>query len=99
MQYLVSFLVLQSSHWGRERWLLKNCFKCHVTVSALCLFLAVQCVGLQCVIVVFPSHTPMIKNCFPAPIKHICVVIVRNKLITYVCILSAGLSVHFYRYR
>ena len=58
VQYLVSFLVLQSSHWGRERWLLKNCFKCHVTVSALCLFLTVQCVGLQCVIVVFPSHNP-----------------------------------------
>ena len=23
VQYLVSFLVLQSSRWGRERWLLK----------------------------------------------------------------------------
>ena len=28
VQYLVSFLVLQSSRWGRERerWLLENCF-------------------------------------------------------------------------
>ena len=40
----------------RERRLLKNCFYCHVTVSAMCLFLAVQWVGLQCVIVVFPGH-------------------------------------------
>ena len=40
----------------RERRLLKSCFKCHVTVSAMCLFLAVQWVGLQCVIVVFPGH-------------------------------------------
>ena len=45
VQYFVSFLVLQSSQ--KERWLLKNCFKCHVTVSVLCLFLTVQCVGLQ----------------------------------------------------
>ena len=59
VQYLVSFLVLQSSCWGRERWLLKSCFKCNVTVSALCLFLTVQCVSLKCVIVVFPSHTPL----------------------------------------
>ena len=59
VQYLVSFIVLQSSRWGRETWLLKNCFKCHVTVSALCFFLTVQCVGLQCVFVVFPSHTPL----------------------------------------
>ena len=56
MQYLVSFLVLQSSRRGRERWFLKNCFLCHGTVSAMCLFLAVQWVGLQCVIVVFPGH-------------------------------------------
>ena len=26
VQYLVSFLVLQSSRWGRERWLLKIAF-------------------------------------------------------------------------
>ena len=26
VQYLVAFLVLQSSRWGRERWLLKNAF-------------------------------------------------------------------------
>ena len=29
---------------------------CHVTVSLLCLILAVPCVGLQCVTVVFPCH-------------------------------------------
>ena len=59
VQYLVLFLVLQSSRWGRERWLLKTCFKCHVSVSDLCLFLKVQCVGLQCVIVVFHNNTPL----------------------------------------
>ena len=48
VQYLVSFVVLQSSRGGRERWLLKNCFNCHATVSVLCVFLTVQCVGLQC---------------------------------------------------
>ena len=32
-------------------------FWCHVTVSALWLFLTVPLVGLQCVIVVFPDHT------------------------------------------
>ena len=58
MQYLVSFLVLQSSRWGRERekWLLKNCFYVMGLVSAICIFLAVQWIGLQCVNVVFPGH-------------------------------------------
>ena len=37
MQYLVSFLVLQSSRWGRERWLLKNCFVCDGTANAMSL--------------------------------------------------------------
>ena len=32
-------------------------FCCHVTVSVLCLFLAVLMVGLQCVIEAFPDHT------------------------------------------
>ena len=32
---------------------------CHVAVSALCLFLMVLCIGLQCVIVVFPGHTTL----------------------------------------
>ena len=44
VQYLVSFQVLQSSRWGRERWLLNNSFKCHVTVSALCLYVSVNSV-------------------------------------------------------
>ena len=41
----------------------------------------------------------MINNGYPAPFEHICDVIVRNNLITDVCALSAGLSVHFYRRR
>ena len=44
LQYIVSFLVLQSSGWGRESWLLKIAFRYHVTVSALHLFLMVQLV-------------------------------------------------------
>ena len=32
----------------------------HVTVSILCLFLAVPWVGLQCLIVAFPSHTHLL---------------------------------------
>ena len=42
VQYIVSFLVLQSSCRGRECWLLKIAFKCNVTVNALHLFLMVQ---------------------------------------------------------
>ena len=57
VQYLVLFVVLQSSRWGRERWLFKNCFQCHVIVSALCRFLTVQWVGLHNVMVVFAGHT------------------------------------------
>ena len=48
VQYLVSSLVLQSSHWGKEGCLL-NCS--HVAVSVHCLFLMVPWVGLQCLIV------------------------------------------------
>ena len=43
MQYLVSILVLQSTRYGRESWLLSTCS----------LFLTVWLVGLQYVIVVF----------------------------------------------
>ena len=32
-------------------------FKCHLTVSALCLLITTPWVCLQCVIVVFSSHT------------------------------------------
>ena len=54
MQYLMSYLVLQSSHRGRDSWLLY--FNC-VAVSVVCLFPTVPLVGLQCVIVAFPGHT------------------------------------------
>ena len=43
---LVSFLLLS--------------YGCLVTVSALCLFITVPWVGLQCVIVVFPDHTHLL---------------------------------------
>ena len=32
-------------------------YRCIVTITVLWLFLTVPCVGLQCVIVVFPDHT------------------------------------------
>ena len=31
-------------------------YRCIVTVNVLCLFLNAPCVGLQCVIVVYPDH-------------------------------------------
>ena len=47
MQYLVTFLVLQSS-------------RRLVAVSVLCLFFSMPWVSLQCVIVVFPGHTHLL---------------------------------------
>ena len=53
MQYLVSFLVLQSS-------------RRLVAVSVLCLFFPMPWLGMQCVIVVFPGHTHLLfKAMFP----------------------------------
>ena len=54
MHYFVSFLVLLSS-WLVALLLLS--YGCLVTVNVLLLFLTVPCVGLHCVIVVFPGHT------------------------------------------
>ena len=65
MQYFecVSFLVLQSSRWGRKIWLL-HFFSSwwHVAVIEFCLFPMVTCVGLQYVIVVFPGHTRLLLS-------------------------------------
>ena len=49
----------QSSRWERK---IASCFtliafKCHLTVSVLCFFITVLWVGLQFVILAFPSHT------------------------------------------
>ena len=79
MQYVVSFLVLQPSRWGRESWLLKFYRLLDVmwlfflsprnmmrrgsrSVIALCLFLKVPWVGLQCVIVAFPGHAHLLSG-------------------------------------
>ena len=35
-------------------------YRCLVTVNVLWLFLVVQCVGQQCVIVVIPDHTHLL---------------------------------------
>ena len=55
MQYFVSFLVLQSSHCGREI-ILFALFYCLLCVMWMLSFIAFS-VGLQCVIVSFPDHT------------------------------------------
>ena len=64
MHYCVSFLVLQSYRRGRERAgyfaLLLLSYGCLVTVKVLWFFLMVPCVGLQCVIVVFPDYAHFI---------------------------------------
>ena len=61
MQYLVPFLVLQSSRRRRELFASINlCTYCHVAVSALCLFLAVPHTSLYWVTEAFPGHT----HCF-----------------------------------
>ena len=58
IQYLVSFLVFQSSPSGRENCiLLYFVFLLCLTVSVLCLFLAVLWVGLWYMIVALPGHT------------------------------------------
>ena len=56
VQYIVSFLVLQSSQLGeRERVALPLLSpRCHVAAIVLC---TVQWVGLQCVFLVFSGHT------------------------------------------
>ena len=60
--YFVSFLVLY--HFEEEERelvaLLLLSLGCLVAVDILCLFLAVPWVGLGCVIVVFPYHTPLL---------------------------------------
>ena len=55
--YFVSFLVLQSSCWGRESRLLY--FSGLLGVMWLLSF-TVMWVGLQCVIVTFPGHTHLL---------------------------------------
>ena len=58
VQYLVSSLVLRSYFcWIELGALLQLSAWCLVTVSVLWLFLTSRCVGLQCVIVVFPAHS------------------------------------------
>ena len=51
---IASFLILQSSRWEREGWLLY--FGCHLN-GILCLFLMLPWFGLQFVNVAFPGHT------------------------------------------
>ena len=55
VRYFMSILVLQSSWWGRESWLL-----CWSLVMVERLFLAVPRGCLQFVIVVFPDHTHLL---------------------------------------
>ena len=41
-------------------------YECPVTINALRLFLMVPCVGLRCVIVVFPDHTHLLFKVGPS---------------------------------
>ena len=57
VHYLVSSFAIISL--GKKEYCLLcfNCLLIHLTVNVLYLFLTVLWVGLQCVIVAFPSHT------------------------------------------
>ena len=58
-------------------------YRCIVTINAQRLFLMVQTVGLQCVIVVFPGHTHLLfeRNCifFHGKDSWICCQIISKK--------------------
>ena len=60
LQYFESFLVLQSSHWGSESWLLYFC--CVLYVMPLLSFLATPSVRLQYVIGAFPGHNRFLSS-------------------------------------
>ena len=59
VRYFVSILVLQSSRWGRESWLL--CFFVFLVSRDCCVVLARDATSfLQFVIVVFPDYTHLL---------------------------------------
>ena len=68
MQYLVSFLVLQSSRPGKENWLL---YFNHVAVSVLSLFLTVPWVSLQYVMLAFPGYTHLLFRMLHILLHHL----------------------------
>ena len=69
VRYFMSILVLQSSWWGRESWLL--CLICLPGVSWWLGGSSSRCHGgcLRFVIVVFPDHTRLLFLIFPTPLK------------------------------
>ena len=63
LQYLVSFLVLLSSRWGRESWLLYSyCFH----ISVINCSVSFSHGALVCVVVAFSGHTHFMSTflCF-----------------------------------
>ena len=60
LQYFESFLVLQSSRWGNESWLLYFC--CVLYVMPLLSFLSTPWVRLQYVIEAFPDHNRFLSS-------------------------------------
>ena len=63
--WFVSFLVQQSTRWEeRAGCFTLICSECHVVVIIFWLFLAVQQIGLCCVIVVFPGYTHLLSMSF-----------------------------------
>ena len=57
---VVSFLCLQSSELVGVVALLLLSSECYVAVIVSCLFLAMPCFGLQCVIVALPGHSRLL---------------------------------------
>ena len=54
-----SFAIILKRMRKLVAWLLLS-YRCTITINVLWLFLTVPCVGLQCVIVVFPGYTHLL---------------------------------------
>ena len=84
VQYSVSFLILQSSSWGREMLAALLCLSswCLVIIVVLLLFLTVPWIGLQCVIVVFPPLLYWSQNTytFSSPVPLISYIKIQSKV-------------------
>ena len=63
MTLILVCCVSQQSRWGKESCLLYfNCISCHLTANALCLFLTLPRIGLQCVFVTITGHTHLLHE-------------------------------------
>ena len=61
MQHLGSFLLNQQFHWAKENRLLYiDHVYCHVTVTVVCVVIALLWIAMWSVIVAFPDNTHML---------------------------------------